>query len=96
MKDYGSLIENIIRKRRYNSKVSKIISQTVNVTEKDFNAETVIEGLNGADALDIMEIIINVEIEYNIEIPDNMFTKFVTVGDFYDYIKNVTGGKNRC
>jgi acyl carrier protein len=39
----------------------------------------------GADSLDLVELIMNFEEEYNIEIPDKDVGNIVTVGDAYRY-----------
>ena len=47
---------------------------------------TFIEDL-GADSLDIVELVMAIEEEFDIEIPDTDAEKIVTVGDVVDYIK---------
>ena len=41
----------------------------------------------GADSLDIVELVMALEEEFDIEIPDADAEKVVTVGDVVDYIK---------
>ena len=41
----------------------------------------------GADSLDIVELVMAIEEEFDIEIPDSDAEKVVTVGDVVDYIK---------
>ena len=41
----------------------------------------------GADSLDIVELIMALEEEFDIEIPDTDAEKIVTVGDVVEYIK---------
>jgi len=41
----------------------------------------------GADSLDIVELVMALEEEFDIEIPDGDAEKVVTVGDVVDYIK---------
>ena len=41
----------------------------------------------GADSLDIVELIMALEEEFDIEIPDSDAEKVATVGDVVDYIK---------
>ena len=56
------------------------------------NAETIsvettfIDDL-GADSLDVVELIMALEEEFDMEIPDSEAEKIVTVGDVVDYIK---------
>ena len=42
----------------------------------------------GADSLDIVELIMALEEEFDMEIPDADAEKVVTVGDVVDYIKD--------
>ena len=42
----------------------------------------------GADSLDIVELIMALEEEFDTEIPDADAEKIVTVGDVVDYIKD--------
>lgn len=41
-----------------------------------------------ADSLDQVEILMALEDEYNIEIPDEVAERFVTVRDIVDYLEN--------
>lgn len=95
MAEQNEIINNIRRKRRFNAKISRIIADVLRVSETEFNADTIIKGFHDADEIDILEIIIGIEAEFEIQIPDNLFSNFKTVGDFYDYVRNATGGKNR-
>jgi len=42
----------------------------------------------GADSLDIVELIMALEEEFDLEIPDSEAEKITTVGDVVEYIKN--------
>ena len=69
-------------------KVKKIIVEQLGVEEADISVESsFIEDL-GADSLDIVELIMALEEEFEIEIPDSDAEKITTVGDAVDYIKN--------
>lgn len=41
----------------------------------------------GADSLDLMELAMNLDDQYDINIPDNDLKEFKTVGNVIDYIK---------
>ena len=45
-----------------------------------------------ADSVELMEFIINLEDEYQMEIPDKAIDEFNTVGDVVDYIEKRTAG----
>jgi acyl carrier protein len=40
----------------------------------------------GADSLDVVEVVMSFEERFNIDIPNDVATKFVTVGDAVDFI----------
>ena len=42
----------------------------------------------GADSLDLFELVMALEDEYNVEIPAEELTDLNTVGDVIDYLKN--------
>ena len=70
-------------------KVKGIIVEQLGVADTE-NAVTMeasfIDDL-GADSLDIVELVMALEEEFDIEIPDADAEKVVTVGDVVDYIK---------
>lgn len=43
----------------------------------------------GADSLDCLEINLDLEKEFSIEIPDEEYEKFVTIGDAVEYLDSV-------
>jgi len=71
-------------------KVKKIIVEQLGVEEDEINMESSFIDDLGADSLDIVELIMALEEEFDIEIPDNEAEKIASVGDAVDYIKNNT------
>ncbi len=71
-------------------KVKKIIVEQLGVEEEEVNMESSFIDDLGADSLDIVELIMALEEEFDIEIPDSEAEKIATVGDAVDYIKNNT------
>lgn len=71
-------------------KVKKIIVEQLGVEEEEINMESSFIDDLGADSLDIVELIMALEEEFDIEIPDSEAEKIATVGDAVDYIKNNT------
>ncbi len=69
-------------------KVKKIIIEQLGVTESSITMEASFIDDLGADSLDIVELIMALEEEFDIEIPDSDAEKVVTVGDVVDYIKD--------
>lgn len=68
-------------------KVKNIIIEQLGVTEATVTLEASFIDDLGADSLDIVELIMALEEEFDIEIPDSDAEKVVTVGDVVDYIK---------
>ena len=69
-------------------KVKEIIVEQLGVAEAAVTTEASFIDDLGADSLDIVELIMALEEEFDIEIPDNDAEKVVTVGDVVDYIKD--------
>ncbi len=69
-------------------KVKKIIVEQLGVAETSITMEASFLDDLGADSLDIVELIMAIEEEFDIEIPDNDAEKVVTVSDVVDYIKD--------
>ena len=69
-------------------RVKEIIAKELEVEAKQLTAEAkFIEDL-GADSLDIVELVMAVEEEFGIDIPDEDADKLKTVGDAMNYLKS--------
>lgn len=71
-------------------KVKKIIVEQLGVEEDDVVMEASFIDDLGADSLDIVELIMALEEEFDLEIPDSEAENISTVGNAVDYIKNNT------
>ena len=69
-------------------KVKEIIIEQLGVTESSITMEASFIDDLGADSLDIVELIMALEEEFDLEIPDSDAEKVVTVGDVVEYIKD--------
>ena len=69
-------------------KVKGIIVEQLGVTDTSVTMEASFIDDLGADSLDIVELVMAIEEEFDIEIPDSDAEKVVTVGDVVDYIKD--------
>ena len=69
-------------------KVQKIISEVLNVDADEITMETTFVDDLGADSLDIFQIIMGMEEEFDIEIANEDAENIVTVGDAVEQIKN--------
>lgn len=69
-------------------KVKDIIVDKLGVDAADVKNEASFANDLGADSLDTVELIMEFEKEFQIQIPDDQAEKISTVGDAIDYIKN--------
>ena len=69
-------------------KLKKIFAEVSNVDEGEITMETTFVDDLGADSLDVFQIIMGLEEEFDIEIPNEEAEKIVTVGDAVEQIKN--------
>ena len=63
----------------------KMIAQQLNCEESEITADTSFKDDLGADSLDLFELVMALEDEYNIEIPAEELTELATVGDAVSY-----------
>lgn len=68
-------------------KIKKIIVEVLNVEENDITMETTFIDDLGADSLDVFQIVMGLEEEFDIEIPSEEAEKIVTVADAVEQIK---------
>ena len=71
-------------------KVIEIIIDQLGVDEKQVNPEASFIDDLGADSLDTVELVMALEEEFDIEIPDEDAEKIATVQNAIDYIKDQT------
>ena len=71
-------------------KLQKIISEVLNVDTGDISMETTFVDDLGADSLDLFQIIMGIEEEFDIEIENEDAENIKTVGDAVEQIKNAT------
>ena len=69
-------------------KVAKIIADQLGVDESEVALESSFIDDLGADSLDIVELIMAFEEEFDLEIPDSEAENIKTVGNAVDYIKS--------
>ena len=71
-------------------KVIAIVVDKLGAEEGKVTPEASFTGDLGADSLDTVELIMELEKEFNISIPDDQAEKIATVGDAIAYIENAT------
>ena len=67
------------------NKIKKIISQQLGYSEEEIEPESNLTDDLGADSLDLVEIVINIEEEFNVDIDDKDTDTIKTVGDWFEY-----------
>lgn len=68
-------------------KVRSIIMDQLDAEEDKVTMDAVIQDDLGADSLDIVDLVMSFEEEFDIEIPDDQVENIKTVGDIVKYIE---------
>ena len=69
-------------------KIKTILAEQLDVDEDTLTAETDIAKDLNADSLDVVEILMSIEDEFEVEIPDEEIESIKTIGDLVEYIEN--------
>ena len=69
-------------------KVKEIIANQLSVDVKKLTEKTNIAEELGADSLDVVEILMALEEEFNVSIPDEAIPNIKTIKDVVDFIDN--------
>ena len=69
-------------------KVKKILCDQLDIEEEKVTLEANIIDDLGADSLDVVDLVMGLEEEFNIEIPDDQIENMKTVGDIVTYIED--------
>lgn len=70
--------------------VAEYLSESLDMEKETITAETNIQEDLDIDSIDLVDLIMAIESEYSIEIPDEDFEDLKTVGDVAEYIRNHT------
>ncbi|HEY8364035.1 MAG TPA: acyl carrier protein [Haloplasmataceae bacterium] len=70
-------------------KVSEIIANELSVSKDEITLETNLQDDLGADSLDAVELIMTIEEEFEISIPDDAAQNLRTVGDIVKFVENI-------
>ncbi len=70
-------------------KLQSIIAEVLNVDAEDITMATTFVDDLGADSLDVFQIIMGIEEEFDIEIPQDAVENIATVGDAVEQIKSL-------
>jgi len=69
------------------AKVKETVMDQLNITEEEYVPKASFIDDLGADSLDIVELLMALEDEFDIEIPDEDLIKIATIKDAIEYIK---------
>ncbi len=77
----------------FTAKVKSIIAEAIRKNEELINPEDSLYEHLGLNSLDLVELVVDLEKEYNIHIPNESAEKFKTVKDITDFLDtNITNG----
>lgn len=68
-------------------KIKKILADQLDAEESQMTMKTKIEEDLSADSLDVVELLMSIEDEFNVEIPDEEIENLKTIGDVVEYIQ---------
>ena len=68
-------------------RVTDIVAEQLGVNKDQVNRETSFVNDLGADSLDTVELVMELEEEFNVQIPDNAAEKIETVGQAIEFIE---------
>lgn len=69
-------------------KIKNILAEQLDVEADDMTMETDIAKDLHADSLDVVELLMAIEDEFEVEIPDEEIENIKTIGDLTEYIQN--------
>ena len=68
-------------------KVKAILADQFDAAEDSITKETTIQDDLGADSLDVVDLLMTIEDEFEVEVPDTEIENLKTVGDLVKYIE---------
>ncbi len=71
-------------------RIRQILMDQLDLEEDKITMESDIVADLEADSLDVVDLVMTIEDEYGVEVPDDQIEKFTTVGDVVRYIEENT------
>ena len=68
-------------------KVKAILAEQFDVEEDEVTADTALQEDLGADSLDVVDLLMSIEDEFEVEVPDEEIENIKTVGSLVSYIE---------
>ncbi|MGN1201788.1 MAG: acyl carrier protein [Eubacterium sp.] len=69
-------------------KIKAILAEQLDIDEDSITADSLIVEDLGADSLDAIDIVMSVEDEFGIEVPDEIVEKMESVNDIITFVEN--------
>lgn len=69
-------------------KIKEILSEQFDVAADEIQVDTALQDDLGADSLDVVDLLMSIEDEFSVEIPDEEVENIKTVGALVEYIEN--------
>lgn len=70
-------------------KIRAILCEQLDIEEDQVTMESNIAEDLGADSLDVVDLVMSIEDEFDLEVPDDQVENIKTVGDVVNYIENM-------
>ena len=70
-------------------KIRHILCEQLDIEEDDVTMESNIAEDLGADSMDVVDLIMSIEDEFEVEVPDDKVESIKTVGDVVNYIEQM-------
>ena len=71
-------------------KVEELVVRELSVPESQVSESATFQGDLNADSLDVVELVMAFEDEFNVEMPDEEAEKIISVGDAVSYLEKMT------
>lgn len=68
-------------------KIKKLLAAQINISEDEIKMESDIINDLGADSLDVVEMLMTVESEFNVTVPDEVAMEMKTIKDVVTFIE---------
>ncbi len=69
-------------------KIKEILAEQLDADAEEMTMDTKIAEDLDADSLDVVELLMSIEDEFDVKIPDEEIENFKTIGDVVEYIQN--------
>ena len=69
-------------------KIKSILAEQLQADPEEMTMDTNIAKDLGADSLDVVELLMSIEDEFDVEIPDEEIENIKTIGELTEYIQN--------